>query len=455
MAIPTKDPYGLGFRSKAPTGEELRPDPASQIIKSSSDQFWDFLKLYSMQERADKTAAEGREWDKEQKEQQLKDAITLYDKKVADDRIDTAKAQTFTRDQNLLVRKDNIITMIAEVGAADPGLAFRMAERYSVNAEFSPFAEEFRTVMENWKTRSDKKDGRTKLITSVRSNLSPENLFKYPDETFQTALATKDEAGGYILSADDQLDLQKIRDNSMATLYKRADDPYTEYQKNSRAFIDDLNKVAQIRLAGKVAPEIEAYIPTVMESIKNRHEYIVQSGGMLPTFTDVTPVQLANRQSKADEIRATLSKNEGWDQMGAVDQKQAIHEAMQKESAGLSITDPAERKLHQENYSSMWGISLPNIQSAYERFTKQKDKGGEYQSKVTSDIIGFIGGQQPSPQTLSVKQRSWRELSAEEQKKLTDLFGTMPTAQRFTTPPQWWNSLSKTRQDSIFHGPKL
>ena len=80
MAIQTKDPYGLGFRSKAPTVEELRPDPASQIIKSSSDQFWDFLKLYSMQERADKTAAEGREFERERDMSKVTDAIKIMDK---------------------------------------------------------------------------------------------------------------------------------------------------------------------------------------------------------------------------------------------------------------------------------------------------------------------------------------------------------------------------------------
>jgi hypothetical protein len=324
-----------------------------------------------MQERADKTAAEGREWDKEQREQQLKDAITLYDKKVADDRIDTAEAQTFTRDQNLLERKDNIIITIAEVGATDPGLAFRMAERYSVNAEFSPFAEEFRTEMENWKARSDKKDSRTKLITSIRSNLSPENLIKYSDEQFQKALASKDKTGRYILSADDQLDLQKIRDNNMDTLYNRADDPYTAYEKNTRAFVDDLWKVSQIRIAGDVAPEIKEYIPTVMESIQTRHEYILQSGGMLPTFTDTTPLQLANRQHRADEIREKFSKNEGWDQMSDGDQGTAIREEMYKEASGLSITDPAERAEHQKRYASMWGSTLSNIQNTYDRLSKQ------------------------------------------------------------------------------------
>ena len=174
MAIQTKDPYGLGFRSKTPTVEELRPDPASQIIKSSSDQFWDFLKLYSMQERADKTAAEGREFERERDMSKVTDALTIMDKQ---DALDSKR-----REEERLIqdKKDKRVDVQAalDTSATLPNVRdrIRFLERKKSDPNIIGYTSSIDNRIETLKSEMSFSDNKSSNVNRFYELLSPKKI---------------------------------------------------------------------------------------------------------------------------------------------------------------------------------------------------------------------------------------------------------------------------------------
>jgi hypothetical protein len=191
MAIQTKDPYGLGFRSKAPTVEELRPDPASQIIKSSSDQFWDFLKLYAMQERADKTAAEGREFEKERDMSKVTDALKIMDKQ---DALDSKR-----REEERLIqdKKDKRVDVQAalDTSATLPNVRdrIRFLERKKSDPNIIGYTSSIDSRIETLKSELSFDDNKKRNVNDFYKLIGPRNIGTTTIEDITKVLSKKDE----------------------------------------------------------------------------------------------------------------------------------------------------------------------------------------------------------------------------------------------------------------------
>ena len=207
MAIQTKDPYGLGFRSKTPTVEELRPDPASQIIKSSSDQFWDFLKLYAMQERADKTAAEGREFEKERDMSKVKDAITIMDRQAD-------IATVVAKDARKLKVQDDKREIVSEAITFSRTLPLEQAIKHIEDLMSDPALEGYTsglvTHVAKLKTeRQFDSEKRTKK-DEFYSLVSEQNIARATDEQVSKILGAKNSVGRDLFTSTGVDDFWKI-----------------------------------------------------------------------------------------------------------------------------------------------------------------------------------------------------------------------------------------------------